>query len=107
METPSTVQTSVTPLSVSSSCTPQVTLTAGKVCVGTSPGATLTAKVTYSLGNDDGSLALSATQEAANDGTYTWSWTPIGAGIGSATVVVTARLNGQTATTKMTVNVQA
>ncbi len=81
-----------------------------KVCVRTSPGASLTIKVTYCTGSVDQSNALKGTFTADQVGHYEWNWTPQATcqgnppgatGFWKGTADVTATLGGQNLTSSV------
>jgi hypothetical protein len=72
-------------------------------CVRTLPGASLTISVSYCNGNIDQSSSLKGTFTADSTGYYQWDWKPLascqnGPTYWSGKATVTARLDGQTAT---------
>jgi hypothetical protein len=73
----------------------------GKVCAQTLPGATLTIQVIYCAGKPDPSSVLQGSVTADAKGFYQWNWAPQpdcnGQSIWGWKVIVTAQLNGETA----------
>ena len=84
------------------------TITHGRVCVSTQPGAYLTIAVTYCVGFNapDQSPALQGSFQANSAGYYEWNWTPQapqancaqGNIYSSGSAAVTAQWRGQTGT---------
>ena len=74
-------------------------------CVRTLPGASLTISVSYCNGNSDQSSSLQGPFIADSTGYYEWDWKPRapcqnGPAYWSGKAMVTARLNGQTASSE-------
>lgn len=79
----------------------------GKACVHTLPGASLTISISYCNGSSDQSGSLKGTFTADSAGYYEWNWKPQapcqnGPAYWSEKAIVTARLNGQTASSEST-----
>lgn len=92
-------------LSIAFTCASGQLHSSGKVCVHTQPGASLRITVRYCNGAEAKGLHGNATANA--DGDYTWTW-PIGSAcVGTATANVTAKWQGQTATSSETFAVSA
>lgn len=94
------------PLTVVFSSASAVDYSYGSVSIHTLPGAIVSIDVTYCTGYEATSRSLQGTEQADGNGDYSWSWTPETKCRGAATAVVTASLNGQTASNADSFNVQ-
>ncbi len=75
-------------------CAQAVTNDAGRVCVRTEPGASLTIQISYCSHHVATSAALQGIVYADSKGTYEWEWQPHTTCKGTAIADVVARWHG-------------